>query len=141
MWKQRAGDPNQDGLVVWDYHVILVYCHEENCLIYDFDTVLEFPCIFDEYTAMAIKSDDNLNPQYYRKFRVINAKSFLLNFSSDRSHMMKENGSWMMPPPLYPCIQSPNTANNLELYISMNDDSDLYGRVINVSDFSNKVSK
>lgn len=41
-----------------------------------------------------------------RKFRVVPADSFLLNFASDRSHMRNPDGSWKMPPPLYPPIHT-----------------------------------
>ncbi len=27
-------------------------------------------------------------------------------FASDRSHMKKEDGTWIAPPPSYPCIQT-----------------------------------
>ena len=78
---------------------------------------------------------------YHRKFRVVNAESYVTNFASDRSHMMTKNGSFMMPPPNYPCISSPVSDNNLDSYISMEEESDLYGRVISVNEFRNKQFK
>lgn len=138
VWKQRAGDPGEDGLVFWDYHVILVNQQNDNCFVYDFDSTLDFPCSFDEYVSLAIRSDDDLHEEHRRMFRIIKAESFLANFSSDRSHMKKTDGSWMMPPPTYPCIKSCLSANNLVLYISMEQDNDLYGVVINAGEFCNK---
>lgn len=41
-----------------------------------------------------------------RKLRVVPADSFLSNFASDRSHMRNPDGSWKMPPPLYPPIHT-----------------------------------
>ena len=34
IWQQRAGR-SEDGLVVWDYHVILIYRPDERTLVYD----------------------------------------------------------------------------------------------------------
>jgi len=41
-----------------------------------------------------------------RKFRIVKAEDFLMHFASDRSHMLKEDGEWMSPPPTYPPILS-----------------------------------
>ena len=41
-----------------------------------------------------------------RKLRMVPADSFLLNFASDRSHMKNSDGTWKMPPPLYPPIHT-----------------------------------
>ena len=41
-----------------------------------------------------------------RLFRVVAADEYLAAFASDRSHMLKEDGSWLAEPPTYPCIQT-----------------------------------
>lgn len=38
--------------------------------------------------------------------RVIPAVTYLKKFASDRSHMKHSNGTWRMPPPPYPCIET-----------------------------------
>lgn len=41
-----------------------------------------------------------------RFFRVIPADTYLIEFSSDRRHMRRPDGSWIKPPPSYPPILS-----------------------------------
>lgn len=41
-----------------------------------------------------------------RFFRVISAEQYLTEFSSDRRHMRRPDGTWIKPPPPYPPIQS-----------------------------------
>ncbi|XP_047277879.1 protein N-terminal glutamine amidohydrolase isoform X2 [Homo sapiens] len=105
IWKQQARPG--DGPVIWDYHVVLLHVSSggQN-FIYDLDTVLPFPCLFDTYVEDAFKSDDDIHPQFRRKFRVIRADSYLKNFASDRSHMKDSSGNWREPPPPYPCIET-----------------------------------
>ncbi|XP_037329938.1 protein N-terminal glutamine amidohydrolase isoform X2 [Pungitius pungitius] len=90
LWKQRSGHGEQP--VIWDYHVVML---------------------------QALRSDRTIQPAYHRMLRVIPADSFLLNFASDRSHMKKSDGSWGMPPPLYPPIHTTECQMNLEDFISM----------------------
>ncbi|KAM9198320.1 protein N-terminal glutamine amidohydrolase isoform 3-T3 [Dugong dugon] len=90
-----------------DYHVVLLHVSSEGqSFIYDLDTVLPFPCLFDTYVEDAFKSDDDIHPQFRRKFRVIRADSYLKHFASDRSHMKDSSGNWREPPPPYPCIET-----------------------------------
>lgn len=44
--------------------------------------------------------------QIFRFFRVIPAEQFLAEFSSDRRHMRRTDGTWIKQPPPYPPIQS-----------------------------------
>lgn len=121
LWKQKAGDESSDYLVVWDYHVVLIYksCDEEYW-VYDQDSVLSFPCPFPQYWRLGIRADAGLRPDFHRHFRLIPAAVFLTTFASDRSHMRSPvDGSWLRPPPDYPCIRTPETSNNLDSFISM----------------------
>ena len=52
--------------VVQDYHVILIYEGEAATLVYDFDTVLPFPCSFDTYVKESLPEDDLLKPEFQR---------------------------------------------------------------------------
>uniref|UniRef100_A0A3Q0RGC5 Protein N-terminal glutamine amidohydrolase n=1 Tax=Amphilophus citrinellus TaxID=61819 RepID=A0A3Q0RGC5_AMPCI len=102
LWKQKSG--RGDLPVIWDYHVILLHAGQSDPMVYDLDSELSFPCSLKLYAAQAFRSDSDIRPEYHRKLRVVPADSFLLNFASDRSHMRNTDGSWKMPPPLYPPI-------------------------------------
>ncbi|KAM8840656.1 protein N-terminal glutamine amidohydrolase isoform 4-T4 [Spinachia spinachia] len=118
LWKQRSGCGEQP--VIWDYHVVLLQVRRHSsALVYDLDTELSFPCSLKVYAAQALRSDRTIQPAYHRMLRVISADCFMLNFASDRSHMKKSDGSWGMPPPLYPPIQTTECQMNLEDFISM----------------------
>ncbi|XP_073925268.1 protein N-terminal glutamine amidohydrolase isoform X5 [Castor canadensis] len=113
IWKQQARPGN--GPVIWDYHVVLLHVSSgEQSFIYDLDTVLPFPCPFDTYVEDALKTDNDIHPQFRRKFRVIRADSYLKNFASDRSHMKDSSGNWREPPPPYPCIETEDKEDNAE---------------------------
>ncbi|XP_050525822.1 protein N-terminal glutamine amidohydrolase isoform X2 [Daktulosphaira vitifoliae] len=102
LWKQKSST-HDDGLVFWDYHVFLLLDHNNKILVFDLDSSLSFPATFLEYINEAIR-DDNHQSKYNRYFRVIEAKKYLLKFSSDRRHMLNENDQWLMQPPTYPPI-------------------------------------
>ncbi|KZT28521.1 hypothetical protein NEOLEDRAFT_1058217 [Neolentinus lepideus HHB14362 ss-1] len=99
LWNQSA----RQGVVVWDYHVILVLrpwawlAKEESAdrtennattasWVYDFDTQLLKPCTAQEYIAGTFPFHDQLPADF---FRVIPAPTYLDNFASDRSHMVR----------------------------------------------------
>ncbi|XP_070702003.1 protein N-terminal glutamine amidohydrolase [Pempheris klunzingeri] len=118
LWKQRSG--RGDEAVIWDYHVVLLQVgRQSNTLVYDLDSELPFPCSLQLYAAQALRSDRHVKAPYHRKLRVVPADSFLLNFASDRSHMKNPDGSWKMPPPLYPPIHTAECQMNLDDFISM----------------------
>ncbi|XP_028283664.1 protein N-terminal glutamine amidohydrolase [Parambassis ranga] len=118
LWKQKSG--RRDQPVIWDYHVILLQArHPSDALIYDLDSELSFPCTLKLYADQAFRSDCNIRPEYHRKLRVVPANSFLLNFATDRSHMRNSDGSWKMPPPPYPPMNTAECQMNLDDFISM----------------------
>lgn len=47
-----------------------------------------------------------IHVQIFRFFRVIPAEQYLAEFSSDRRHMKRTDGTWIKQPPPYPPIQS-----------------------------------
>nr|XP_019575337.1 PREDICTED: protein N-terminal glutamine amidohydrolase isoform X2 [Rhinolophus sinicus] len=133
IWKQQARPG--DGPVIWDYHVVLLHVSSGGqSFIYDLDTVLPFPCAFDTYVEDAFKSDEDIHPQFRRKFRVIRADSYLKNFASDRSHMKDSSGNWREPPPSYPCIETGDSKMNLNDFISMDPEVG-WGAVYSLSEF------
>merc|ERR1719483_1086250 len=136
LWRQKAGR-DEEKLVIWDYHVILIYRPDERTLVYDLDSELPFPTYFHKYVTETFRTDAILNPEYHRIFRVVPATIFLQNFASDRRHMRKEDGSWLKPPPPYPCILNSISAHNLDEFISM-DASTGFGEVLSLTDFVKK---
>ncbi|CAD5116664.1 unnamed protein product [Dimorphilus gyrociliatus] len=134
IWKQKA---NHSGLVIWDYHVLVVILFGNEYYVYDLDSLLDFPSTLKEYFEKAIGSEKSIKADYRRKFRVISAKCYLEHFASDRTHMLKEDGTYFSPPPKYPCISTPHSKNNLDIYRSMKNDSDCdhFGSVYCFSDF------
>lgn len=131
LWKQKSS--RGDEPVVWDYHVILVHQNQQS-FIYDLDTTLPFPCHLQLYAHQAFQTDQRIKPAFWRKLRVVPAETYLRNFASDRSHMKDSDGSWRMPPPSYPCIETPESKMNLDDYISM-DPAVGCGQVFSLSEF------
>ncbi|EPQ58414.1 hypothetical protein GLOTRDRAFT_114844 [Gloeophyllum trabeum ATCC 11539] len=124
LWNQTA----REGIVVWDYHVILVLrprpakidrmdrSHDEEdaaSWVYDFDTQLPRPCTAKDYIAGTFPSGDELPTEYQSLFRVIPAQTYLDNFASDRSHMNARRPlaealpQYVSPPPEYAPICGP----------------------------------
>ncbi|XP_025090758.1 protein N-terminal glutamine amidohydrolase-like isoform X1 [Pomacea canaliculata] len=128
LWHQKASK-RPDRLVVWDYHVVLVYQHDRGGLVYDLDTELLFPSPLALYVEHAIGDDSWLKPEFHRRFRVVAGEEYLKEFASDRSHMTKEDGTWMVEPPTYPCIQTLACQNNLADFISMQEGTGV-GKVV-----------
>ena len=134
LWNQ-ASSQSEEGLVIWDYHVILIIKTNTASEVYDLDTSLPYPCDFQSYTKATFKSDENILEQFHRKFRVIPFEDYLLNFASDRHHMKDDKGQWIKPPPEYPCIQTPNCRNNIDEFISMKLDKGV-GKVVSLCKFN-----
>ncbi|KAM4822995.1 protein N-terminal glutamine amidohydrolase isoform X3 [Urocitellus parryii] len=130
----------REAFMLMDYHVVLLHVSSGGqSFIYDLDTVLPFPCPFDTYVEEAFKSDDDIHPQFRRKFRVIRADSYLKNFASDRSHMKDSSGNWREPPPPYPCIETGDSKMNLNDFISMDPEVG-WGAVYTLSEFVHRFS-
>ena len=49
-----------------DYHVILLRRMEDKCLIYDLDSILPFPCPFEQYTQQALQNERQLKKKFHR---------------------------------------------------------------------------
>ncbi|KAJ1347196.1 Protein N-terminal glutamine amidohydrolase [Parelaphostrongylus tenuis] len=118
LFAQRAS--TERPFVMWDYHVILLQQIECGVtLIWDLDTLLSFPCSFDEYWNGTLRPPGwNIPENYSRYFRVIPCAHYITHFSSDRSHMKGEDGSWLAPPPVWAPIYR-DGLNNIQEFISM----------------------
>uniref|UniRef100_A0A0L8I3D4 Protein N-terminal glutamine amidohydrolase n=1 Tax=Octopus bimaculoides TaxID=37653 RepID=A0A0L8I3D4_OCTBM len=137
IWHQKIGKPNEP--VVWDYHVIFLWRLEGESYVYDLDSSLPFPCKLEMYINEAIKSDDILQPQYHRFFRVIDAKIYLRHFASNRKHMLDSTGAWRQEPPPYPCIRTEQTDSNFQDFLSL-DPNIGYGTIFSLKSFIKKYA-
>nr|CAG4647345.1 EOG090X0C0Q [Megafenestra aurita] len=138
LWNQRASTDEQDGLVIWDYHVIFIHKAKDGPLVYDLDSKTVFPCNFEDYQNKVLHSEDKILSQFHRLFRVIEAENFLDSFASDRTHMIKD-GKWIKPPPIYQPICTLTSTNNLHYFIDMKS-KDVPGQVLNYNDFVSQFS-
>uniref|UniRef100_A0A1B6E4T0 Protein N-terminal glutamine amidohydrolase n=1 Tax=Clastoptera arizonana TaxID=38151 RepID=A0A1B6E4T0_9HEMI len=150
LWKQAAST-KEDGFVLWDYHVFLIYdsgqfSHEieNNSWVFDLDSQLSFPCTFSNYVKETFKSDDNIKPEFHRFFRVVKSSDYLKYFASDRHHMKNQNGLWIKPPPDYEPIFTNESMHNLPEYINMsnvNEELPHFGTIYNLSKFCDRFLK
>lgn len=80
---------NDNHPIIWDYHVVLLRkTTHDYYVIYDFDTTTEFETIAEQYLSLSFPKEKNITPPYQAQFRLIKARTFLKEFSSDRSHML-----------------------------------------------------
>ncbi len=94
-----------EGLV-WDYHV--VYVGVDGIIIdFDHDQGVRTPL-----PVWLDRSFQHSPPEYAPKFLAIAADDYIRDFSSDRSHMIK-NGEWLAPPPPWAPIGSGNSLSGM----------------------------
>ncbi|XP_046837520.1 protein N-terminal glutamine amidohydrolase-like [Vespa crabro] len=136
LWRQRAGK-DEDKLVVWDYHVILIYAPDERAVVYDLDSALPYPTHFWKYATETFRSDEALRPEYHRRFRLVPASLYLQQFASNRQHMKREDGTWIKTPPDYPPISTPTCKDNLDSFINMDPGTGL-GTVMSLKQLVNR---
>lgn len=129
-WLNRgrlASDATTGGLVIWDYHVILV--DPEKALIWDFDSAVPFPCQTEVYlqSVLRVQQSSSIMQQLHRLYRVIEASAYVKGFASDRSHMLNENNQYISPVPAYPAIVSEDGAKMklVELFTLRGSDVDI----------------
>lgn len=101
IWYQRSAVSVHEP-VWWDYHVFLLAQTGDQWQVWDLDTLLGLPVEASAYFAHAFRRPLPLQPV----FRVMDASYYRRTFSSDRSHMMQIDGSWMAAPPAWPAIEN-----------------------------------
>ncbi|GAX80286.1 hypothetical protein CEUSTIGMA_g7724.t1 [Chlamydomonas eustigma] len=157
LWFQASGDPEQDGLVVWDYHVIMIQDLSDfkgegtfqdsssEALVWDLDSTLTFPTPFGQYAEKALKAGEEINAAFTKLYRVISGAVYLDSFASDRGHMRNSSGEWMSPPPSYPPIVAKDgCVNNIHRFWDMSDRADRadcndnFGRVLSEKELLQK---
>eukprot|EP01026_Neomeris_dumetosa_P005654 TRINITY_DN11650_c0_g1_i1.p1 TRINITY_DN11650_c0_g1~~TRINITY_DN11650_c0_g1_i1.p1 ORF type:complete len:149 (-),score=4.42 TRINITY_DN11650_c0_g1_i1:105-551(-) len=109
----------------------------QKSIIWDLDSMMNFPCSFQEYCKDALQTQMQLNQNYERKYRVIEGEIYLRFFASDRSHMLRQDGSWLAPPPQYdPIISEDGQKMNLMQFIDMNiSEKFRFGQVLDQEEF------
>ena len=92
---KEKGDETKEGLVIWDYHVILVVKENPDSLVFDLDTRLPYPSSFKEYSRHTFSKheEENMREQFHRKFRVIAIREFLENSSQSSIKILYLQGS------------------------------------------------
>ena len=137
VWQQRSA--GHLGYVIWDYHVVACYVppsavasscgvadalvaattdssgSEKAVVIYDFDTVLPWPCDAEEYISQSFKAHDFPGTEAYLQIaRVCPARDLMRHFASDRRHMPPNSH------PSSPCIvASDGRVHTLPLYLNI----------------------
>lgn len=106
LWQQRAGAEDQGGLVVWDYHVVLV-CDDA---VWDLDTTLGAPVPLVAYLPGTFRGAP---PRFAPMFRIMEADVYRQAFASDRRHMRAHDGTFHKPPPPWPPIGDGHTLEAL----------------------------
>jgi hypothetical protein len=119
--RRQRSSTRSDGLVVWDYHVMILTQRAQRVQVLDLDTSLPFPCDALQYIAETC-SEQIKRPQFQQRFRLVPARAFLRTFASDRSHMDRPDAP---PPPMWSPIRGVDalTSMNLPLFWEMNDPS------------------
>lgn len=120
--QQHAGAGRRGGLVVWDYHVILL----TRTWVLDLDSTLEpFPTPTAAYLTRTCSMDEELlrgsggsdgggaarAAQLAPRFRLLPLQEYRACFASDRRHMVGEDGSFMAQPPPWPVFKGERAAS------------------------------
>ncbi len=111
-FQRAAAQPG--AAVVWDYHTVLI-SRTETWMVWDLDHVLGFPVSLRDYLDASFGRVPARTERFACRFRVIPADAYVERFSSNRSHMLRPDGSWMAPPPEWPVIDHANPAIFREL--------------------------
>lgn len=141
---QRLGHKKHNYIVIWDYHVIFLIKEKaeektSQTFVYDFDTILDYPCPFTEYFEKSV----NFKKPKPTLFRVIESKDFLEFFASDRSHMIDEKTKqFLQPPPKFEAIVNKRgEKNNLHLFLDLSYESEGFGVVVKEEQFFELFTK
>ncbi len=109
VWNQQAGGEGQ--AIFWDYHVVYV----ARGRIWDLDSVYGPELEVEDWVQASFPLHAELPPEYRPKLRLIERKVFLDTFSSDRSHMRRDD-EWLEPPPSWNAIYDPEKGMNLDSF-------------------------
>lgn len=99
MWHQRPAD-GPDAPLLWDYHVVLLV-QDQGWWVWDFECDLGMPMPVHGWCAACFPQQQQVQPGYRPKFRVMPAADYVATLRSDRSHMRDEDGAFLKPPPAW----------------------------------------
>lgn len=85
---QRAFETGTIGC--WDYHVVLL--DADNGRVFDLDTRLDCPASIEEYFAATFPDQSRLLFEYKTTVRSVPIAEYINRFSSDREHMIDDEG-------------------------------------------------
>jgi hypothetical protein len=131
MRRQRAGEPT-GGNVVWDYHAFGL-SRRERWMVWDRDSSLAWPTLAGEYLRLSFVPQ----PQEQPLFRVVAADEYLRQFRSDRSHMLRPDGTWIQPPPPWP---APDQGGGVQLAELLDPGSASLGEVLTLNEMLRRYS-
>ena len=115
LFAQRAA-PEPGGPVLWAYHVVLFVrglAPGAGWEAWDLDTTLGFPVPVEPWMDATFPADRAVPPSFRPRFRLVTPGELEQRFSSDRSHMRDDDGSWRAPPPPWPPIVVPGSPSTL----------------------------
>ena len=131
LWHQRAAH-NPQAPMVWDYHVIMLVEDEvRGWLVWDLDTTLDCPVEAEIWFQRSFAIGHIIPKAFQPQFRLLTAEKYLHHFSSDRSHMRDENGTWLHPPPDWAAPFQSERGMNLFRFVQMKED--FIGEVLDLS--------
>lgn len=129
-----------DGIGVWDYHVVFFDASKQ--LIFDFDTMLPFPVDARTYIRGTFPETHFPSPAQIQslsieaaRIRTVPADDYIAHFSSDRAHMLDENGLALESFPQWDAIRSNDLPVDLKSYWNV-DQQIVAGDVLDVAEFS-----
>lgn len=125
--QRAAAAPDQ--ILLWDYHVVLMWQHDAHYYLVDFDTTLAFCTPLADYFEHSFWDEARLNPEYVPRFRVLTAQEYVRQLRSDRRHMQTDNG-WLAPPPPWPPISA--TESNLPQFADIANHD--YGQIFSAAE-------
>ena len=112
MWAQRASERN-DGMTIWDYHVVALTAVDGAWFVVDLDTMAGSPLPVEAWVAASFPFAGALPEDLEPQFRVVAAKELFQTFRTDRSHMRDERGGWRAPPPPWPPLSEASNLHEL----------------------------
>lgn len=116
LFAQRAS--TDGGYVVWDYHVVLLL-EDDAHWIWDLDTLLNTPCLLQHWLRGTFPQVEQMPPQLWPLFRLVDSQDLLEHFCSDRRHMRDDNGDYVHPPPPWPPPTISGVEHNLEMFTTI----------------------
>lgn len=117
LWHQRAGS-SPEGLVVWDYHVVLATFDEPAGRVWDLDSTLGLDVPAIDYVTATFRP---VPPPLRPKFRRLPADLYREVLRTDRRHMLDAKGNYLRPPPAWPPPTDADEPHNLHRLADMKD--------------------